>query len=264
MMHRVVARGYASAAASKKISSTLVLSRTPVVTADLPAFESQYYKYQNELWRRLMWTFPKWFYFRDGTLAAQKFKELNKDPVDNNPDIEYPRGRPEIRQNRDRRFKQEVNVPKTYDADSTSTNKDDLSRKIVPNSRTTEADATNNLQSLERKLARTLYLMVKTPQGWEFPSFPQPQGAPVALDVVAEQGLYEIGGDKINYFGVSNTPMHVRSPDESTKQYFIKSHIVSGDFVPQKGVAHAWLTKDEVKEHAPEYYAEIAHLLSDV
>lgn len=69
------------------ISSTLILSRNPIITRELPAFEQQYYNYQNELWKRLMWTFPKWYYYRDGTLGDQRFKELNKPPVFNNPKL---------------------------------------------------------------------------------------------------------------------------------------------------------------------------------
>ncbi|MCH0629254.1 hypothetical protein JNB11_04685 [Kocuria palustris] len=259
-------RTYALAAKpSTKIASTLLLLRNPVISADIPAFESQYYKYQKELWKRLMWTFPKWFYFREGTLAAQKFKELNRDPVDNNPNIEYPRGRPEIRQNRDRRFKQELKLPKTYvegeTAEPAADASNDLSRKIVPNSRVTKADEANDQTSLERQLARSLYLVVGDGKSWDFPNFPQPE-TPTALDEVAEAGLYKIGGDRINYFNVSNTPCHVETKDDA-KHYFIKSHIVLGEFVPQDGIKYLWLTKDELKDKIPRY-DDVAHLLNDV
>lgn len=258
-------RSYSAATKpTTKIVLTLLLLRNPIITADLPTFQTQYYKYQKELWKRLMWTFPKWFYFRDGTIAAQKFKELNRDPVDNNPDIEYPRGRPDIRQNRDRRFKQELNLPKTYNEDAAPdavVAKDDLSRKIIPNSRVTKADETNDQKSLERLLARTLYLVVGDGSKWTFPEFAQGE-ALQALHDAAEQGLYKIGGTGINYFNVSNTPCYVENVADA-KHFYIKSHIILGEFVPQTGLEYLWLTKDELKDKISNYNA-VAHLLNDV
>ncbi|KAM9933790.1 hypothetical protein OXX80_006607 [Metschnikowia pulcherrima] len=253
----------AAAAPAAKIQSTLLLSRIPVVTADLPSFQQQYYKYQNELWRRLMWTFPKWFYFKEGTLSEQRYRELNKDPVFNNPNLEFKGGRPEIRHQRDRRFKQEIKLPKTYKEGEETTQADTMSRKIVPNSRVTEADKKNDESSLERKLARTLYLVVSQDSGktWAFPSFAA-EGQP--LHTTAEQGLYALGGEQINYLNVSPKPCHVRS-EGADKAFFIKSHILSGDFKPAKNTAHKWLAKDELASHLePAYYDEISHLLSEV
>lgn len=245
------------------IRTTAIVSRNPVVTADLPQFESQFYRYQNELWKRLMWTFPKWFYYRVGTLSEQKFRELNPNPVYNNPNIEFPRGRPDIRQQRDRRFKQELSLPKTYseakEEDEVAAN-DNLSRKIVPNSRVTEADKKNDVTSLERKLARTLYLVVQQDGSWTFPTFDAAEDQ--ALHTSAETGIYKLGGEKINYFNVSNTPCHVSSSDTS-KTFYIKSHILSGKFEPQNGEKYMWLSKDELSQHLSNY-DEIQHLLSDV
>lgn len=255
-------RAYATQA-KPAIYSAALLSRNPVVTADLPAFESQFYKYQNELWKRLMWTFPKWFYYRSGTLSEQKFRELNRNPVYNNPNIEFPRGRPDIRQQRDRRFKQELSLPKTYseakEEDEVDTG-DNLSRKIVPNSRVTLADKNNDLTSLERKLARTLYLVVERNGGYEFPTFESSDSQPLHLST--QNGIYAIGGPQINYFNVSNTPCHVSHTDAG-KTFYIKSHILSGKFEPQDGSKHLWLTKDELPSHISNY-DEIHHLLSDV
>lgn len=253
------ARAYATA--SPSIASTLVLSRNPVVTADLGAFESLYYKYQKELWKRLMWTFPKWYYYRPGTLSEQRFRELNKPPVYNNPNLEFVGGRPEIRHQRDRRFKQEIKLPKTYDEAAAEDEIDNLSRKIVPNSRTTEADASGDKSSLERQLARTLYLVVKENNQWRFPTFAE-ESTLKPLHTLAEEGLYKLGGDSINYFNVSPKPCHLHT-NGTTKEFFIKSHILSGEF--KSKVEHAWLTKEEVGEVlAKEYYEEIEHLLSDV
>lgn len=275
MLRRSLVRGYSTAASTstEAISSTLLLSRNPIISADLPDFEALYYKYQNELWKRLMWTFPKWYYYRPGTLSEQRYRELNKPPVFNNPNIEFPEGRPEIRHQRDRRFKQEIRLPKTYKEsgepgeETEVASSDDLSRKIVPNSRTTEADNTNDLSSLERKLSRTLYLIIKENGSWSLPNFAETSEKVTPLHELAEQGLYKLGGEQINYFNVSSKPCHYFNNETSNKkEFFIKSHILSGDFKPQDSkVEHMWLTKEELGEHLDNtYYQDIKHLLNDV
>lgn len=245
-----------------RLHSTVLLLRTPVITADLPPFQQQYYKYQRELWKRLMWTFPKWYYIRDGTLLDQKYRELNKNPIPNNPALEYVGGRPEIKHQRDRRFKQEILVPKTYDESDEAATKDTLARKIVPNSRTTEADRTGDKTSLERSLARTLHLIVSRDNGksWTFPSF---EVSDQPLHHTAEEGIYSVGGRGLNYHTISPKPCHVVNSGEN-KHFFIKLHILSGTFEPN-GISHLWLTKDELAEHLDKaYFDEIAHLISDV
>lgn len=268
---------YSTGISNKLVFSTLLLSRNPVITRDLPEFESQYYKYQNELWKRLMWTFPKWFYYRPGTLGEQNFNELNTNPVYNNPNLEFVHGRPEIRHQRDRRFKQELSLPKTFktneqgeeiiDEDSGA---DNLSRRIVPNSRITEADKKNDLSSLTRKLSRSLYLIISKDESktWEFPKFKMSNNNEndiVPLHKVAENGLYDIGGEQINYYNVSSKPCHlIHNGDDH--EFFIKSHIVSGLFTPQEAsIQYLWVTKDELKQYLnQDYYNNINHLLNDV
>ncbi|KAL7662622.1 Large ribosomal subunit protein mL46 [[Candida] zeylanoides] len=270
-------RAYSSAAPA--VASTLVLSRNPVITAAPPRFEAQYYRYQNELWKRLMWTFPSWFYYRKGTISEQAFRELNPGPVYNNPNIEFPRGRPEVVHQRDRRFKQEIRLPKTYKAaeaaetagaegaaaaEAAAAASDDMSRQVVPNARTTAADAANDRTSLERKLDRTLYLAVR-PQGgqWQLPTFGETSEVK-ALHTMAEEGLHALGGDQINYFNVSRTPCHVYR-DGERRQYLIKSHILSGKFVPQHGEEFEWLTKEELGEALEGgFYHDVKHLLSNI
>lgn len=246
--------------AAPAIRLTLLLLRNPIITADQPAFQKQYYRYLKELWKRLMWTFPKWFWFRPGTVAELKFRELNKRPFYNNPKVEFVGGRPDVMHNRDRRFKQEVKLPQTYDDKLKEV--DPLSRKIIPNSRITQADKNNDLVSLERKLARTLYLLVSEDgKKWNFPNFAVSESP---LHKTAEQGLYLIAGKQLNYFNVSKTPCHVHnSPGE--KLFFIKLHLLSGAFDVQKPLQHLWLTKEEVGQHLEkEYYSEVEHLLSDI
>lgn len=267
MFQRQASRLYSSGSAQPlvRIQSTLLLLRPPVILADLPKFQAQYYSYQKELLKRLMWTFPKWFYFREGTLAEQSFRELNKNPVHNNPNMEFVGGRPEIRHQRDRRFKQVLRLPKAYlEGEEGEITGLEVDKPVVPNSRTTEADAKNDLTSLERKLARTLYLVVSNDKGksWNFPSFAT-ESTP--LHKAAEQGLYQLGGEKINYFNVSPTPCHVHTSAKG-KEFFIKLRILSGAFVAQdKNLTYKWLTNEELGEHLSKaYYEDIKHLMSEV
>lgn len=260
MFGKQIIRGYSSGAAPQ-IRSTLLLSRNPVITAELPRFQKVFYKYQKELWRRLMWTFPKYFWFRPGTVAEQRYRQLNKRPAYNNPNFEFVGGRPEVRHDRDRRFKQEIRLPQTYDDPSAEV--DHLTRKVEPNSRTTKADETNDLTSLERKLSRSLYLVVSEDgKKWDFPTFAV---SGESLHQTAERGLEQIGGPKINYFNVSSTPCHVHSTADGAKLFFIKLHILSGTFAAQPPVKHMWLTREEAKQHLdPAYYDEVEHLMNRV
>ncbi|WPK25147.1 hypothetical protein PUMCH_002450 [Australozyma saopauloensis] len=267
MFHKQVSRLYSTGSVQllAKILSTLLLLRPPVITADLPKFESQYYNYQKELWKRLMWTFPKWFYFREGTLAEQRFRELNKNPVHNNPNMEFIGGRPIIKHQRDLRFKQVLRLPKPYlEGEEGEVEGLESDKPVVPNSRTTPADASNDTTSLERKLARTLYLVISEDQGklWAFPNF-SCENTP--LHKVAEEGLYGLGGTEINYFNVSPTPCHVQTSDKG-KEFFIKLRILSGSFVAQnKNTTFKWLTSEELGEHlSKNYYEDIKHLMSAV
>jgi large subunit ribosomal protein L46 len=263
------------------ILAGLILSRVPIVTPELTSFEKSYYRYQDELERRLMWTFPSYYYFKKGSLRERQFNTAQRGPVARQLGVFYPRGLPDIQHNRERRFKQEIVIPRQdagndalFGSDKTSD--DSLSRPIVPNSRTTEADNTNDITSLIRKLDRTLYLVVKSPYGWQFPAFSLNQKEP--LHVAAERGLREFGGVNINTWTVSNTPSGVlrynneagkrsitQIPSDSTiREFFISSHILHGQFVPQNGQEFGWLTKNEIAEKVdPLYFEVVGPLLSE-
>lgn len=170
---QVVFRGMATSSKVRSVKAGLILSRIPIVTQDLTTLEKQYYEYQSELERRLMWTFPQFFYFRKGTLAEKRFLAAQKGPVSRQPGVWFPKGVPDVRHNRERRTKQDIKLPKSTggDAGDGAAQVDDISRPIVPNSRITEADQNNDTSSLERKLSSTLYLLVKNTTGkWMFPS----------------------------------------------------------------------------------------------
>ncbi|CDO92784.1 unnamed protein product [Kluyveromyces dobzhanskii CBS 2104] len=252
---------------SKTINAGLVLSRIPIITPELNALESKYYQYQTELERRLMWTFPSYFYFKKGTLAERRFQSVQKGVISKQPGVWFPQGVPDVKHNRERSKKQEVVLPTDS---SEGSNKSDVSRPIVPNSRTTKADESNDITSLERRLDRTLHLLVKDVNGkWILPSFPvntESTDGKKGLHETAETGLRTIGGEDINTWTVSNVPVGVVQ-HEKDLQFLIKSHIVAGEFKLQdkKSVTEfAWLTKDEIKEKVDEkYYNSIQYLLAE-
>lgn len=268
---QVALRGMATASKPRAIKAGLILSRIPIVTQEATTLEKQYYEYQSELERRLMWTFPQYFYFRKGTLSEKRFLAAQRGPVSRQPGVWFPKGVPDVRHNRERRTKQEVTLPKSSESESLSgaNNEDDVSRPVVPNSRITDADRENDTTSLERQLSSTLYLIVKNAAGkWAFPSFSVPldSEAKKPLHITAEAGLRELGGPNINTWTVSNTPAGVLGDAQAT-EFMIKSHIVSGRFVlqPQKQYdAFAWLTKSEIQQRVEEaYFKELSCILAD-
>ncbi|CEP64375.1 mitochondrial 54S ribosomal protein mL46 LALA0_S11e02652g [Lachancea lanzarotensis] len=269
-LQTVSSRGLATTLKPSGIRAGLILSRIPIITQDLNKLEKQYYEYQSELEKRLMWTFPQYYYFKRGTLAEKRFLAVQKGPVSKQPGVWFPQGVPDIKHNRERRTKQVVNLPQHFDSaagDQTS-DADSVSRPIVPNSRSTEADQTNDVQSLERKLSETLYLLVKSTEGkWRFPSFPVAieTESKKPLHATAEAGLRELGGANVNTWTVSNTPAGVWGAADSA-EFMIKSHIVSGRFdLKQKSQYNdfAWLTKEEIQQRVDDaYYRGLSCLLA--
>lgn len=226
-----------------KLRAGILLSRTPVVTKQTSSFEKAYFKYQDELERRLMWTFPWYFYFKKGTLAQRKFNDLQTGPTPRHKGVYYPKGIPDVKHNRERRRKQEVVLPTT----------EGLTIDKVARSSEHDQDET----SLARKLDSTLYLVVNRDGKWRFPSFEVAEAE--ALHEAAERGLRELGGDNINTWTVSNTPAAVIK--EEVPEFLIRSHILHGQFQPEQQ-KFGWLTKSELEQQLDQpYYHRIATLL---
>lgn len=235
----------------KNVFAGLILSRIPIVTPELSEFEKAYYHYQSELERRLMWTFPAYFYFKKGTLSERKFTSAQRGSPNRQPGVFFPRGAPDMKLNRERRFKQEIVIPREDEEDDAS-----LSRPIVPNPRITEADTKNDTRALSRQLDRTLYLLVQQNNEWKFPTFSLQAKEP--LHEAAERGLREVGGVNMHTWTVSNTPAAVLKANDN-KEFFIKSHIIHGNFNVQnvQGVTDfAWLNKSEISEKVSKPYFE--------
>ncbi|SCV12632.1 related to 54S ribosomal protein L17, mitochondrial [Nakaseomyces glabratus] len=248
-------RGLATAAkatGSPAVKVGLILSRVPLVSPEKSELESSYYKYMSELERRLMWTFPAYFYFKKGTLSEHRFYAAQKGPISKQEGVWFPKGVPDIKHGRERSQKQTINLPKSKQQEGQAS--DDISRPIIANSIVTEADKNNDLTSLERSLRRTLYLLIKDKKGiWKFPNFDI--GEENSLHGAAEKGIREIGAA-------------VLKDDPKSSQFLIKSHILMGRFdIQDKRILSdfAWLSKDEIKGKVEKnYYEKISFLLSDI
>ncbi|GMM38020.1 mitochondrial 54S ribosomal protein YmL17/YmL30 [Saccharomycopsis crataegensis] len=265
------------------ISSSLFLSRVPIVTPTLGEFEKQYYKYQDELQRRLMWSFPYYYYFKKSSLAEAAFFKNQKWPISKEEGVFYPKGTPNIKHLRERSEKQVINVKEEEDENSKFKKESDVVKPIVPNSRITDADVKKDLKSLERKLDSTLYLIVqdKKSSEWKFPSFKYNAEERIsALDEYATENIQNISQKDFNMFTVTNTPIHVVKYDSSnkvvnnastnvaSKEYIIKSHILAGDFVLNQKESqfkdYLWLSGEELPEYlSKDYYKQVEFLLAD-
>lgn len=266
------------------IASSVLLSRIPVVTPTLSQFEEQYYHYQDELSRRLMWTFPYYTYFKRSSLQEMRYLKSQKWPVSKQDGVFYPRGVPDVRHNRERRAKQEVDLGYQQEVEESNiASEESTVTNVAMNSRTTKADLENDLKSLERSLDKTLYLVVKDKENqWKLPSFQYPQDSlsgKSPLHEFAKQNVQDISKNDICTFSVTNKPIHVlkykgnalsaaeQSPD--IKEYITKSHILAGDFVldskkTSSFTDYLWLTNEELPEYlSKEYFQEIRDLLSE-
>ncbi|KAL3233890.1 Large ribosomal subunit protein mL46 [Nakaseomyces bracarensis] len=266
----ICVRGLATAVktGNPAIRVGMVLSRVPLVSPELTEMERKYYKYMSELERRLMWTFPAYFYFKKGTLSEHRFYAAQKGPISKQEGVWFPKGVPDIKHGRERSMKQNIVLPKNKsELQDGASEGDDISRPIAPNSIITKADESGDVLSLERQLRRTLYLLVKDNEGsWRFPNFDL--GEEKSLHTAAESGIREVGGENLNTWTVSRTPAAVLKKDENNLEFLIKSHILMGNFEIQnkKSISdYAWLTKDEIKEKVDkEYYKNTEFLLSDI
>jgi large subunit ribosomal protein L46 len=165
------------------VKSGILLSRPPLITPTLSSFEKAFYFYQKRLNERLAMPFTRYFYFKKDTPAdndwKRKAKERNgsaarelggyqaygklgwNDEVLVGDNITEPR----------------VMVEKLVkDAVMKVEGEDELETVANverPLERWTEADKTKDKTRLDRKLARTLYLLVKGENGkWGLPSGP--------------------------------------------------------------------------------------------
>lgn len=180
-----------------------VVSRPPILTRELTSFEKAFFLYQKRLNERLALPFTRYFYYKKDTPADTQWKRQAKarkgtasrdvgvynaydeegwnDEVLVGSQLSEPSDVVE-KLIRDAEGKDIVDAEPQGDAEaggeaSGNPMAGEGTRKPVseitverPQPRTTKDDAENNKQSLNRKLERTLYMVVKNKDGaWRFP-----------------------------------------------------------------------------------------------
>jgi len=180
-----------------------VLSRPPLLTRELTSFEKAYFLYQKRLNERLALPFSRYFYYKKGTPGDEEWKRKIRARKSAARDIGVYAAYGEEGWNdevlvgdqtaepenavealiRDAEGKNIVDDTAVGDTDKDGEavtgearvgegQRRELQRVEVerPVPRVTEADRTNDLKSLSRKLDRSLYLLVKNKDGrWRFP-----------------------------------------------------------------------------------------------
>lgn len=190
---------------SYAVNAGVVLSRPPQITRDLHPFESAFFLYQRRLNERLALPFTRYFYVKKGTPADLEWKRKMKQRLTPARDIGPYKGYGDEAWNDELLVgakESDVNyqVEKLLEdieqsglenqgegeggsgeggettAAATSTGGAGKGKKVEheaverPMPRVTEADLKGDVQSLNRLLPRTLYLLVKNRDGqWMFP-----------------------------------------------------------------------------------------------
>lgn len=253
-----------SATSDADINVSLVLSRQPIVLREPSPFERSFFHYNYNMSRRLAQPFFQEFYFRKGSAAEARFGH------------------------------EEKHRKATIDSEGKSTASSEAppppsveeagvdAELYATRPRTTEADARNDLTSLERALDRTLFLVMRSPSSesikWRLPTTKVDLVAGETLHKVATRPVEAALGNKMDIWIVSNLPIGVLprpseahlAPDFRTaaaKTYFLRAHVLSGLPWASSDTEFAWLTQEEIQNQLisagdAEYYRNIRDLLS--
>lgn len=171
------------------VKAGVVLSRPPLLTRPLTSFEKSYFFYQRRLNERLAMPFTRYFYFKPDTVQDNDWKLKAKDrngaaardlggynaygregwndEVLVGDQVSEPKTIVEalVRDAQIRHVEEGEGSLATPEAMETE------AQNEMPLERYTEADEKNDTKRLDRKLVRTLYLVVKRENGgWGFPS----------------------------------------------------------------------------------------------
>ena len=168
-----------------KIKASVLLSRPPILTRDLTPFEKAFFLYQRRLNERLALPFTRYFYYQKGTPGDTEWKRKIKERKSPARDIGVYNPYDEEGWNDEVLVGDRVSEPeeqieslvkdaeigvkgRDVQGDVQFGKKEDLER---PMPRITEADKTGDLRSLNRRLEKTLYLLVKgrKEREWSFP-----------------------------------------------------------------------------------------------
>ncbi|KAF3906283.1 hypothetical protein ABW20_dc0102948 [Dactylellina cionopaga] len=256
-----------------QLAASTIISRAPILTRDLTDFEKEFFFYQRRLDKRVVKPFTRNFYFKEGTLAFDEWRAKRKDMKVYNPfgndgwRDELQRGdKPEADENMD--YDSLVKYTVSGEDISASDTEEEIAAKKTmakPLPRETDADLNNDTKSLNRKLSRTLYLLVKRGDRennvWKFPQ----------ADIVGKENLKQCAegiltkscGRDMNYWMVGNAPIGhygYKFPDSyksensdliGKKVFFMKARIFAGRPKLMGNTVNVtdflWLTREEIE-----------------
>ncbi|KAI0104909.1 39S mitochondrial ribosomal protein L46-domain-containing protein [Hypoxylon sp. NC0597] len=274
-----------------RIKSGVILTRAPLLTRPLTPFENAFYFYQKRLNERLVLPFRHTLFFKKDTAADLdwriKFEERGRIAAKELGRY-YARGRnawnDELLVGSTLSNEERVREILLKDAENRVTEDGEEAQpdEIVPverpMDRITEADKTNDVRRLDRKLDRTLYLIVQGSDGkWQFPSEDVPTDE--HLHETAARALEAAAGVNMNTWLVGRVPVAhlVTHPEfnedtslkrKGEKVFFLKGRIMAGqaDLKNNKfGLKDFnWLTREELKDKLPfEYFRSVRNMMAD-
>ncbi|KAI1826132.1 39S mitochondrial ribosomal protein L46-domain-containing protein [Xylaria intraflava] len=274
--------------AEYQIKSGVILTRAPLITRALTPFENAFFFYQKRLNERLVLPFRDTFYFKTDTASELdwqiKFEERGQIAAKELGRY-YARGRnawnDELLVGSTLSSEDRIREILLKDAELRVTEDGEKAppEEIVPverpMDRITEADKNNDIRRLDRKLDRTLYLVVQGVDGtWKFPSQDVPTDE--NLHETAARTLTQAAGVNMNTWMVGRVPVahFVTQPqfneDQSLKSrgqktFFLKARIMAGqaDLTGNKmGLKDFnWLTKEELKT---KFHTDYMHALRNM
>ncbi|KAI2637401.1 39S mitochondrial ribosomal protein L46-domain-containing protein [Xylaria nigripes] len=273
------------------IQGGIILTRAPLITRALTPFENAFFFYQKRLNERLVLPFRHTFYFKKDTAADLdwriKFEERGEIPAKELGRY-YPEGRnawnDELLVGSTLSSEERIREILLKDAelrvteDGEKAPPDEIVPVERPMDRITESDKNNDVRKLDRKLDRTLYLVVKgRDDKWKFPTKDVPTD--MTLHEVAELALEHAAGVNMNTWMVGRVPVahmvtqHEYNEDNSLKShgrkvFFLKARIMAGqaDLTNNKlGLNDFnWLTREELRaKFDRDYFRAIRSMLAD-
>lgn len=240
-----------SVASTSTLSAYMLLSRPPTIIRSPTSFESAYHAYNSKIQRALAQPFPKDLYFKKGSAAESKFLQEEK-----------------ARQ----RILTQSNTGSTSKQDSDSSNEKVEEQSLYTTAtRRTKADEQGRIDTLERNLDRSLFLLVKGGEmgnTWTLPFAKVDSEANTSLHKAAPNAVLSMLGKDMDIWMVSTLPIGLLSKeDPQSKAYVMKGHILAGQPDSQlsssNGVEYAWLTREEMQtKMSREQYEGLSDLLS--
>ncbi|KZT03558.1 uncharacterized protein LAESUDRAFT_729141 [Laetiporus sulphureus 93-53] len=245
------------------INAAVILNRSPLITRTPSNFERAYYAYHARIRRALFNPFPDEFYFKKGSLLEDRFalEEKERERV--------AFGSTHSAQLKDSSAEADLEAAPAF---SETVIKDSKEERPMP--RTHEADIKGDVQSLDRKGERNIYLLLQGQNAagktvWRFPQGELLVGE--LLHEAASRELHDECGPNMDTWVVSQNPIGVYQPSNTsspsqTYVFFYKAHILAGQAIPNgKNVLNfAWLTKEEIEPRVDQdYWSGIRDMLSD-